>query len=178
MAKNRRSSSQKMGKYIKGRIDFDLPLGTLSGNTLIGALVADAVAERTLVSSIVCRYALQGFTVTDNAGPVRCGVAHSDYTDAEVEAWLELTTGWSEADRVAQEVSNRLCREIGVFPGPPGGGLETAVINDGKPVKTKLNWILNVGQNLRFWAYNSGNQAFVTSDPNFHVSGHANLWPR
>ena len=166
-----------MGRYIRGNIDLDFALGTLAAQDVVVSAVAGVVAERTLVSSIVATYAMQGYTVTDNVGPVVVGVAHSDYSDAEIEAWIEQQTGsWSEADLPAREVASRKIRRIGSFS-PPLSIASTA-LNDGKPMKTKLNWILNVGQNLKFWAYNQGSVAIGTTDPDVHVTGHANLWPR
>jgi len=166
-----------MGRYIRGNIDADTALGTLAAQTGIRTALAAVVTERTLVSSIVCTYGLQGFTVTDNVGPVVCGVSHSDYSLVEIEQWIEQTTGaWAEADLVAQEISKRKIRRIGTFAPPLS--LATVSLNDGKPIKTKLNWILNSGQTLAFWVYNQGSVAIGGTDPDFHATGHANLWPR
>ncbi len=176
MAKPRRGRRRRMGRYIRGNLDVDFALGTLAAQTLVSQLNADTVDERTRVTSIVATWALQGYTVTDNVGPIVVGVAHSDYSSAEIEAWVELATGWSEGDKVSQEVSNRLIRRVGTFS-PPLDIASTA-LNDGRPVKTKLNWILNAGQNLRFWAYNQGSVAVGTTDPDVHITGHANLFPQ
>ncbi len=166
-----------MGRYIRGNIDQDFALGTLAAQTGIRTALAATVTERTLVSSIENTYALQGFTVADNVGPIVFGVSHSDYSLAEIEAWIEQTTGaWAEGDKVAQEVSNRQIRRIGSFAPPIS--VATVGINDGKPVKTKLNWILNAGQTLAFWVYNQGSVAVGTTDPDMHTTGKANLWPR
>ncbi len=166
-----------MGKYIRGNIEIDIPGGTLAGTTgLIGATV-DQVGERMLVSSVVATYSLSGWTGGDNIGPVMVGLAHHDYTLAEIEAYLEHQTSWNEGDLVSQEIANRKIRRIGVFESPGDVGAD-ASLNDGKPVKTKLNWILVTGQGVNFWIYNQGSAAFATTDPNVHISGHANLWPR
>ncbi len=165
-----------MGKYIRGNIAENLALGTLAANTLISG-ITDLVSERTLLSSVVASYSLGGATPLDNAGPVLVGLAHSDYTDAEIEAWVELQTGWAEGDLASREVANRKIRRIGIFDEPATAGLSVA-LNEGRVIKTKLNWILNSGQGLRLWAYNTGTAAFATTDPNVHMQGHANLWPR
>ncbi len=168
-----------MGRYIKGNIDMNVELGTLAGNTGLTTQAPDTVTERALISSVVNSYILSGFTLLDNVGPVMVGVAHGDYTLAEIEEWIELQTGWAEADKVSQERARRKIRRIGVIEMVGGlTGVSRGTLNEGRPVKTKLNWILNSGQSVQFWAYNMGSAAFGSTDPNLHIQGHANLWPK
>ncbi len=173
----RRSTRRKMGQYIKGNIDLDVSLGTLASRTGIVTSTSDVVNETTLVSSVQATYSLSGATSGDNIGPCQVGIAHPDYSLAEIEAWIEQTSSWNVADLVAQETSNRKIRRVGTLGVPAAVG-ETSVLNDGKPIKTKLNWLIYTAQGLGFWIYNDGGAAFATTDPNFHVEGHANLWPR
>ncbi len=105
------------------------------------------------------------------------GIAHSDYSDAEIQAVIDQTLSWNEGDKVGQEVAKRLVRRIGQF-GQPGDSLAPVVLNDGKEIKTKLNWILLQGQTLKLWAYNLGTGAVATTTPIVTAQGHANLWPR
>ncbi len=165
-----------MGRYIRGNIAENLALGTLGANVLISG-VTDTVNERTLISSVVATYSLAGLTPGENIGPVLVGLAHSDYTDAEIEAWVENQTGWDEGDLVSREIANRKIRRIGLFDEPATANLSVA-LNEGRTIKTKLNWIVNQGQGLSLWAYNTGTAAIATTDPNVHMQGHANLWPR
>ncbi len=169
-----------MGRYIRGSVDEELSIGTLAALTLISTPFDNTVIERTLVSSLVASWAIQEWTPAANDGPLMVGIAHSDYTSAEIEEWIEATTSWSEADKIAQEVNSRKIRAVGTFvsPGAVGDGAGAAKLNDGKVIKQKLNWILNTGQTLRVWAYNSGSSAFGTTIPLVQVQGHANLWPR
>ncbi len=166
-----------MGRYIKGQVDETLALGTLGAQTAIGTIFDSTVNERTLVSSIVATYGLSSFTPGVKVGPLVVGVSHSDYTQAEIEAWVENTGSWNEGDLVQQEVANRKIRRIGAFDAPDDQE-DTNVLNDGKPIKTKLNWILLQGQTLRLWVYNSGTTAVSTTDPDVTLQGHCNLWPR
>ncbi len=166
-----------MGRYIKGNVDEDMTLGTLAAKTAVLQQFTDAVEERSLISSLQLLWSLIGKTVADNQGPIMVGVAHSDYTLAEVEAWIELQTGWAEGDQVSREIQNRKIRRVGVFE-ETGQDLATQVLNQGRSVKTKLNWILTTGQSIKFWAYNNGSANLATTAPNVVLSGHANLWPR
>jgi len=160
--------------YLKGNIGLDIALGTLAPDTgILGP--TNVLNERARCTSVKNTYTLSGHTPAENEGPIMMLVAHSDYTLAEIDAWIEQTDSWAAGNKVAKEVSARLIRKIGIFPNPEivGGAV---VLNDGKPIRTKLNWQLNSGQGLNFVAYNLGSVALATTDPNVNVQGHANLW--
>ncbi len=176
LAKHGGSGRRKMGRYIRGSVDENLLLTTLAAKTAVSAVFDETVNERSLISSLVATWSLGDFTLGSDIGPVMVGVAHSDYTDAEIEAFIEATGSWDEGDKIQQEVSRRKVRRVGIFPSAPGPA--DLVLNDGKPIKTKLNWILNQGQTLRVWAYNMGASPIATTVPDVGVQGHANLWPR
>ena len=178
MAKARPKRRRRMGRYIRGNVDENLALGTLAAGSLISAIFDETVNGRTFISSLVASWSLSNMTPGDNDGPIVVGVAHSDYNDAEIEAFIENTGSWNEGDMVqSREVGKRLIRKIGQFP-VPASSTVGVVLNDGKPIKTKLNWILNQGQTLRYWAYNPGSSALATTDPDVRLQGHVNLWPR
>ncbi len=174
--KGRAPRRRSMGRYVRGNIDSDLGLATLAAKT--GVLTpSDTVIDRTLISSVVATYSLSNWSVIADVGPIEMVVAHSDYTLAEIEAWLELPTSWKETDMLDREILSRKIRRIGVFDTPvTTGGAYT--LNDGKALKTKLNWIVTNGQGLNWMAYNRGTAAVATTNPNVNISGHANLWPR
>ncbi len=166
-----------MRGYLKGRIDEILTLSALAAKTAAITDFDETVNERTLVSTIVAAWSMDDFTEAADSGPIEVGVAHNDYTGAEIEEFLENAGSWNEGDKVSKEQADRLIRSIGVFESAQQA-LGQAVLNDGKPIKTKLNWILNQGDTLRLWAYNRGTAAVATTIPNVHASGHANLWSR
>lgn len=178
MAKHQGKGRQRTFKrYIRGAIEHGLNLSTLGAKVLIGSNNSDVVTERAYVSSVVARWALQNMTASSGDGPIMCGVAHSDYTDAEIEEWVENDASWEEADQIGQEVAKRKIRQVGIFPRMDTSPLTPGVLNDGKPVRTKCGWILTTGQTLKFWAYNAGTNALETTDPLMTVLGHANIWP-
>ncbi len=175
-----RKSGKKrpMGRYIRGNVDEEVNLSGLAAKDVVGAVFDETVNERTFCSSIDATYSMANFTPIANAGPVIVGVAHSDYSDAEIEEWIESTGQWNEGDLVAsREISRRLIRQVGTFQSPDAA-TDVVVLNDGKEIHTKLGWILNQGQTLRLWAFNSGAAAIATTTPNVGVNGHVNLWPR
>ncbi len=165
-----------MRGYTRGNINEVMALGTLAPVDVI-TTVLGAVDGRTKISSIKATWSLRGFTVTDNVGPILVGVCHGDYSDAEVEAWIEQSnaTSWSSGTIQDKEISGRKIRKIGTFA-QVGQSLGNQVLNDGKMITTKLNWLLVSGQSIRIWAYNTGSVAIGTTNPDVVVDGHANLW--
>ncbi len=176
MAKAR--PKRKFRRYLAGQVDEELALGTLNAKVVVSAGFDQSVEERTWASSMRAIWSLENVTLTAGVGPVLVGVAHSDYTAAEIEAWIENTGSWSEGDLVSQEVAKRKIRKVGIFDDMVGGAAEINVLNEGRPIRTKLNWILTTGQSLQLWAYNLGTASFATTDPTVDVQGIVHLWPR
>lgn len=164
-------------RYIRGSVDHKLQLGTLAPQTLVGSSIADVVTEKAFLSSLRASWSLDNFTPGANIGPILVGIAHSDYSDAEVEEWLESTTNWNQGDKVAQEQGRRKARIVGQFEISPTGAASWVALNDGRQTTTKAKWQLITGQTVKIWAYNAGSAAVATTDPQVRVQGHANLWP-
>ncbi len=169
----RRQARRKMGRYIRGGIEENLELGALVTKSLTSAPNADVVTEKTWISSVVLNWAISDLTGSADTGPIVVGVAHSDYTDAEIEAFVEQVTSWDEGDLTSREIGSRKIRTIGQFhPEDTGSRL-----NDGKPISTKLGWMLTTANTIDFWAYNQGS-ANLADGAVVNIVGHANLWPR
>ncbi len=169
---------RKFRRYMRGRVDEGLALLTLGSKVLLSNTWDEVVVERTLLSSIEVAWSLSDFTQMQTDGPIQCGIAHSDYTDAEIEENIENTGSWDEGNLVQREVGQRKIRIIGTFPSAgPASGASQSVLNDGKPIKTKLNWILTTGDTLKMWAYNAGTGALTTGAV-MHATGVAHLWPQ
>ncbi len=168
---------RKFTKYLRGTIDDQLAIGTLSTKDAAIAALAGVVNERTFVSSIKASWSLTDWTQTATDGPILVGIAHSDYTAAEIEEWIENSGGWNEGDLVAQEIAKRKIKRIGVFQTANSDLIGTAVLEEGRLITTKCKWILLQGQTLNIWAYNMGESAPATGSI-VRVAGHANLWPR
>ncbi len=176
MAKRKPSRrGRSMANYVRGAVDEELDLGTLAARTLISTPFDEVARERLKVTSVIATYSLSDVTVATGDGPVLIGLAHSDYSDPEIEAYIENSGSWDQGDLTQQEVSRRKIRRIGVFESKDLAA-EVAVLNDGKPIKTKLNWIMKTGQTVDLWAYNMGSSAFATTNPTLRAAGHANIF--
>ncbi len=159
--------------YLRGNIDETQQLGsTLAANTGIRKAVTDVLDQRAWLSSVVLTWTMTNFTSGDGQGPIMVGVAHQDYTLAEIEEWIETQASWSRGDKIAQEINGRKIKTVGTIIQTNNGQL-----NDGKPVRTKCGWQLEVGQTVALWWYNTGSNALSTTDPDCETLGHANLWP-
>ncbi len=177
MAKARPRRRRRMGRYIRGNVDHLGDLSTLGGKVVIKFDFPDVVNERTWVSSAKLTWALSNLTEAFSAGPITCGLAHSDYTAAEIEVFLENSGQWDEGNLTSQEINKRKIRVVGTFD-TPAQALGIVTLNDGKPITTKCGWVLLQGQTLSMWAYNSGSTALATTAAELTATGHANLWPR
>ncbi len=174
----RKGHGRRRRRYIRGTVEHTQVIAVpFVTKDVVDSQFTETVNERTLVSSIVATWTLSAVTPAVGLGPMICGIAHSDYTPAEIESWLENTGSWNEGDLVAQEISKRKIRQIGAFD-TADDSVDAFVLNDGKPIKTKLNWIMVQGQGLVSWVYNGGLVSFATSTPTLTVQGHVNLWPQ
>ncbi len=165
-------------KYLKGILTEDMQLGTLASKALVAQISSDTVVESTWLSSVKCTWAISDLTPADGAGPIMVGVAHSDYSATEIEEFIENANSWNEGDLVAQEIAKRKIRIVGILVPEVAGAVGDGRLNDGKPITTKCGWILTTGNGVDIWAYNMGDVALGTTDPQVSVNGHANLWPR
>ncbi len=166
-----------MGRYIRGNVQEKLDLGTLAPSTLVSTNFDDVVVEKTLVSSLIASYSIDQFTPAANTGPFMIVIAHSDYSDAEIEQVIESTGSWDQGDLIDQEIGNRKVRIIGIMRDAFTVG-DSMTLQNGKLIKTKLNWLLMTGQTLKFCVYNLGSVAVATTDPDCHCVGHVNLFPK
>ncbi len=166
-------------RYIRGALSHKLQLGTLAAGALISTTVTDTLPEEAWFSSIKAVFSLNKWTAGADDGPIWVGIAHSDYTTAEILEWVANTQSWDTDNKIQQEVARRKIRQIGMFSTEGGdSGASNYVLNDGRQFRVKTGWMLGTGQTARFWAYNAGGSALATTDPAFRVHGHANLWPK
>lgn len=170
---------RKFRRYLAGAVDNEITLSTLGPATVISDPVDDTVIEEAFVSSVDATWSIKGYDQSQaTAGPVSCGWAHSDYTSAEIEEWIESQGSWDQGDLRSQEIAKRKIKWVGTFEADiASGNLSIVTLNDGRPIKTKLRWMLSTGQTLRMWAYNTGAAALDTGSL-VRAMGTAHIWPR
>ncbi len=173
MAKRR-----KYRRYLRGQINEEIVCANLVGRDAKAQTVADTVIDTTWCSSVRLLVSISDGIPVEGSGPIVFGVAHSDYTAAEIEEYIENIESWNIGDLRSQEQAKRKIRRMGVIEMPPSIP-ETIVSNDGRPYTQKCNWMLNPGQTLKVWAYNDGLVDIGgTGEYLLKFDGHANLWPK
>ncbi len=169
----RKSGKGKRYSFIiKGRVNEALALSTLAVNTLVGADFDEQPDEEAFAISVEAVYSIQGMATND--GPIVFGLAHSDYTDAEIEEVIENVGSWDRGNLIAQERAKRKIRTIGTFN--QRAVASDSKFNDGMPIKTTIKWNLITGATLKLWAFNKGVQ--MTTGAVITAEGHIWLRPR
>ncbi len=105
--------------------------------------------------------------LTADEGPLTVGYAHPDYSVTEIKECLEAQAAIDLGNKVAQEKANRLVRIVGTIDS------EDERLNDGLPVKTKLNWSLPAGMTPNVFVFNEQTGA-LTSGSSLKLSG--DMW--
>ncbi len=130
--------------FRKVQTNFAGGLGTLA------SLVATVISLSNGMST-ECRVSrLKGTLLWNDAtagDTIYCGIAHSDYTSAEIEEWIESTGGVDFGNLIDGEISRRLIRNIGGMIAPDVPSLR---------FNQKLNWRLDDGDSLNIFVYNRG----------------------
>ncbi len=168
-----KKSYHKSFRLRKVRITPAVAIGALASLAVVKSTGTSAAANTLRFISID-----MSWSITDLAANVddafQFGVAHSDYTAAEIEECLEATLSMDVGDKISQERANRLVREIGTIS-PTGGTILGSGIafNDGKPVKTRLNWLMAIGDTLDVWVRNGSGTVYTTGTI---LSGTGTLW--
>ncbi len=149
---------------------FNLRRVSVVASVAAGALAAGAVTSGALTSVGSDTYRVTSIKNTyawsDNQAVIddnmTFGIAHSDYTSAEIEEAVESSGAIDLGDKIQQERANRLVRLIGTISGANPVAQAGIQFNDGRPVKTKLNWDISIGKTLVLWMRNSSGVVWTT----------------
>ncbi len=147
MARKRRSRRNAGYRYLP--VDETLPVGNLATKVVIADDLNTVVDQDTWLMSAALTWGAEGFTAGE--GPIQVGLAHGDYTAAEIEECLESLASWDQGDKIANERRRRKVRIAGSIDWFDGA---TGVLAHGRIVKTKLGFMLEIGETLKTWAYN------------------------
>ncbi len=173
-----------MGKHRKVKrnwqsIEIDLTFSLSAGITakdLVASLISETADDNFIMTSLEATYALtfEQAAEPNSVEAISIGIAKDDYSAAEVETWVENSTGFKRADLISQEISKRMVKQIATFVPPTVAAGQQVVVslNDGMPIKTRLNWRILTGHTLLIWLYNGGDVNIgATSGQNLRVMG-------
>ncbi len=160
---------------------YNLRKVTVNSKSAAGALATGAVASNQVINAAVNSYRLisvdASYSWTDIVAAVDdgCvfGLAHGDYSAAEIEECLESFASIDPGLKIEQERSRRLVRSIGTIQGSHDSANSGAAFNDGRRVKTRLNWLITPGQQLQLWIRNASGVVWTTGSS---VSIAGDLW--
>ncbi len=137
-------------------IQGTMGLSTLGSLAAIAAAATNTSDNEFRAISVKATWSLRDLTAGE--GPISVGLSHGDYTAAEIEEFIEAEGAMTRLDKIAQEQANRLIRRVGTF----SGLAEAETLNDGRPIRTKLNWAIADGGTVDFWAYNHSGAVLTT----------------
>lgn len=161
MPKARRSRRRYRG-YRKLPFTATIVLLTTAADVVVSFQLAEVFTEERRILSVEATWGVEDLTSGD--GPLEVGLSHSDYSSGEVEESLEAVGAWDEGNKVIQEQAARLVRTVGLL-----SEAETT-LNDGQPMKTRLNWRMATADTLRFWCRNRGDD--LTTGAEIVIQGH------
>ncbi len=168
MARNRKPQRRRRFNLRKVRVATTVGITALAAGDVITGFLTVASTDPFRVISTDLNYSVVNLGAAIDDGQ-EFGMAHSDYTAAEVEECLEAQTAINPGNKVGQEQANRLVRSVGTVAGQGLAGASLG-FNDGKPVKTKLNWHMAIGDALNVWIRN-GSQVVYTTGSALRVQG-------
>ncbi len=163
-----------MSRYVKGDVALDVALSTLAAQDVVTSPFPN-VDTQMRCSSIVAAWTLQGGTSAGTGqGPLIVGLAHGDYSTAEILEWFASNAG-IQADMIQQEHANRKCRHVGDMwtqdSGAGAAGTAMGRLKNGSKIRTKMQWHLAEGADLAFWARNTDSAAVVNASTALTVTG-------
>ncbi len=134
----RRSSRFQVIKFNANRA-----LTTLA-DTVVVSQVLTALSQDFFAIAADCRWAIRGLTAGE--GPLNVGYHNSDLSVTEITESLDASPT-SESDIIARERTRRPVRSAGTF----SGATTEEVLNNGKPIRTKLRF--NLANSLEVSAF-------------------------
>ncbi len=144
----------------KVRIAASPTIGALATEAVVSNAVTDAGTDPYRITSVKAAFSWNDKALIDDG--CEFGYAHSDYTAAEVEECLEASASIDRGNLIAREQANRLVRQVGTIGGASVTAAGGVGFNDGRPVKTKLNWKMSTGDTLNLWIRNASGNVWTT----------------
>ncbi len=157
-----KKSSKRRFNLRKVRVESSLAVGALAASDVVVSPLTATSSNTYRVTSIKASYAVVDVPAIID-GAYQFGIAHSSYTAAQIEECIEATGAVDIGNLVSQEQANRLVREIGTISptGQTTPGMEISY-NEGRPVKTKLNWKIGIGDTLMLYVRNGSSVVYTT----------------
>jgi len=159
-ARRRRRRSNR--NFVALPFSVSLDTTTLANDAVVSVPLQANFTEDFRCVSIHALWASAAGTAAE--GPLVAGYAHSDYTVTEI-AENQNVVLLGPASKSESERAGRLVRRVVQFLGIGG-----EILNDGKTVKTKLNWMISDAKAITMWVQNRSGAA-LTNGPVIEITG-------
>lgn len=159
----KKSSKRRNTRFQAIPVNTQFSLGTLGSNILTSASITSLGVAKFFVVSADIIWSLSDKTAGE--GPIEVGIANGDLSNTELGEAIDASPS-SMADIVARERARRPVRRSGQFV----SSTVSEVLNNGKPIRTKLRTMLDTGIELTAWARN-GDGGALTTGCNVDVHG-------
>ncbi len=153
-------SRRRSSKFYVAKVAGEMSLGALAPGVVTKGNLSDNSDQELFIISADLLWSAKD--VVADEGPITFGLAHSDYTAAEIEEWFEIANGFVTGDKISRERANRQIREIGNMFFQLPDGQATVRFNDGRVKRTKLGWSIAEGQTIAMWARNNDGTILTT----------------
>ncbi len=155
MAKH--SSKKRRGNFRAIKFNTQVALATLADEIIVKVnLFPNNSTMQTYCISVDSNIAVRDNTAGE--GPIEVGYAHGDYDVTEIKEATEAGASFDPGNKVSQEHNRRLVRMAGQLPMQA----VDEVLNDGRPKRTKLGFMVSQGFNLAFYVKNKSGAALTT----------------
>lgn len=148
---------------MMGRVNESLAIGTLASNTILTGVLFTNGTDRKYIISADLTWTWSEVTAGD--GPLDVGLAHGDYSAAEILQWF-ASASFDQSNKIAAEQNRRLIRQAGTISadkeGVGSGAILAGQLADGSLKRIKLNMVLEGAQAVNVWVRNVDASAFQT----------------
>ncbi len=151
----RKTSKRRRGGVKAIRVDATTTLGALASGVFITGILIPTVEQEHFAISMDISVTMGDHTVAQ--GPLAVGVAHGDYTVAEISEWFN-STGVMAGDQIALERSRRKIRDICALDGEA----TTEKAFDGSVKRIPLRFKVEDGESVNIWAMNQDDDPLTT----------------
>ncbi len=158
--------SSKFANFERIPFNDSLLLSTLGDNTVLTVAIGPTLSENFRVTSVECWWTIRD--LTGGEGPLQVGYNHQDYSVSEINEALNAVFT-NRGSKIEREQANRLVRTVGQFTGLS----ESETLNDGKSLKTKLNWALDGSGAIEAFVCNRSG-ATLTTGASLELNGYIN----
>lgn len=152
MVKHKRKRSDT--NFVAIPVSATITLATLADVTVLAQALTGLTQEVNLIS---CDLTWSLTNATGGEGPLIVGLSHGIYTVAQILEFIQASPT-NKSDLIAMERAKRKIRQVGNFV----VNASDEVMNDSKPIRTKLRFDLDEGAELDAWVFNRSGATLTT----------------